>query len=219
MSKRCFDLALSALGIIILCPLLCIIGLLVKLSDGGPVFFCQVRVGHRGRLFKIWKFRTMRVGADELGASVTRSADPRITRMGVFLRKLKLDELPQLFNVLAGEMSLVGPRPEVSKYVALYTPEQRRVLELIPGITDLASLEFRDEEGLLAAALDVERFYREFCIPRKIALNLRHASRASTWQDFKIILRTIVAVMTKSRPLVFGEQTRNKAQVIIRRNR
>jgi len=204
MSKRCVDLIASTVGLVMLCPLLFIIGLLVKFSDGGQIFYCQERVGYRGRLFKIWKFRTMRVGSDKMGPSITKSADPRITKIGAFLRKLKLDELPQLFNVLVGQMSLVGPRPEVPKYVSLYTPQQWQVLELIPGITDLASLEFRDEESLLAAATDTETYYREFCIPRKIELNLMYAAKASIWRDIEIILRTIAAVIrrTKSGQLV-----------------
>jgi lipopolysaccharide/colanic/teichoic acid biosynthesis glycosyltransferase len=142
----------------------------------------------------------MRAGADKIGLSITKSTDVRITKIGAYLRKLKLDEMPQLLNVLVGEMSLVGPRPEVPKYVSLYTSEQRRVLELVPGITDLASLEFRDEEALLAAATNAEVYYREYCIPKKIELNLRHASRASIWSDIEIIFRTIVAIVTRSKP-------------------
>jgi len=199
MTKRCFDLAIASMGGILALPLLLVIAILVKLNDGGPVFYRQVRIGWRGHPFEILKFRTMRVGADKVGPSITQSGDLRITTIGKILRKTKLDELPQLFNVLYGEMSLVGPRPEVPKYVALYTPDQRRVLELVPGITDLASLEFRDEESLLAAAADVEAFYREFCIPRKIELNLKHASKASVWRDFEIIVRTIVTVATRSK--------------------
>lgn len=195
MIKRAFDISASALGLVLLSPVLLLIGLAVKLSDGGPAFYRQERVGWHGRPFRIWKFRTMRTGADKSGPSVTRRGDPRITAVGRWLRQTKLDELPQLFNVLAGEMSLVGPRPEVPKYVALYSPEQRRVLELRPGITDLASVEFRNEEELLAAAADAESFYRSVCIPRKIQLNLEYAQRASFGSDLKLIAETFAAIV------------------------
>lgn len=191
-AKRIYDVVLSAAGLLVLTPLLLIITLLVKLSDGGPVFFRQQRVGKGGRLFSIWKFRTMVVNADQLGRSVTAGNDPRITPVGRWLRKTKCDELPQLWNVLRGDMSFVGPRPEVPRYVAFYTAEQRKVLELKPGITDLATLHFRNEEELLSRATDVETFYVQDCIPRKIQLNLLYASRASVWEDTKIILRTVL---------------------------
>jgi lipopolysaccharide/colanic/teichoic acid biosynthesis glycosyltransferase len=156
------------------------------------VFYRQERVGQGGRRFKIWKYRTMVVDADKLGPAVTKDGDPRITRVGRFLRKSKLDELPQLFNVLVGEMSLVGPRPEVPKYVDLYKAEQREILKLKPGITELATLKFRQEEELLGRAEDVESFYVEQCIPRKIELNLKYARRASLWSDTWLILQTLV---------------------------
>ena len=157
--KRSLDLLFSITGLLALSPLLLLIILVIKFSDGGPVFFRQVRVGQGGRKFRIWKFRTMIVNAEKLGLSVTRDGDPRVTPVGRLLRKSKLDELPQLLNVLAGEMSLVGPRPEVPRYVEQYSPEQRRILELKPGITDLAILEFSHEEDLLRSRPDVERFY------------------------------------------------------------
>lgn len=173
-------------------PLLLLLGLAVRWSDGSPVFFRQERVGYEGRRFRIWKFRTMVVNAEQMGAAVTRDGDPRITRVGRFLRKTKLDELPQLFNVLVGEMSFVGPRPEVPKYVAQYTAQQAVILQLKPGITDLATLQFRNEEELLSEAMDTEQFYLEYCVPRKIQLNLQYARRSGLWSDTLIILRTLL---------------------------
>ncbi|MDB6121280.1 MAG: glycosyl transferase [Pedosphaera sp.] len=190
--KRFYDLLFSFLGLMVLSPLLVLIGVVVKVSDGGPVFFRQPRVGFHGEIFRIWKFRTMIVNAERIGLSVTRNGDPRITMVGRFLRKTKMDELPQLWNVFKGEMSLVGPRPEVSKYVDRYTSEQRKVLALKPGITDLATLEFRNEEELLKSVEDVESFYLSYCVPRKIELNLQYARKANLWQDSKIILQTLL---------------------------
>ncbi len=189
--KRSFDLFFATVGLLFLSPVFGLLAVAVKLSDGGPVFFVQQRVGQGGRLFGILKFRSMVVNAEKLGLSVTKDGDPRITRIGRFLRKTKLDELPQLWNVLRGEMSFVGPRPEVPRYVALYTAEQRQVLALKPGITDLATLEFRNEEELLRTAGDTEKFYLEYCVPRKIALNLAYAQQANLWRDVKIILKTL----------------------------
>ena len=191
MFKRTFDLILSLVGLASIWPAFLAVWLLVKLDDGGPIFYQQERVGRHGRVFRIIKFRTMNVGSDKAGPSITAAGDQRITRIGRLLRKAKLDELPQLLNVFCGEMSFVGPRPEVPKYVALYTPEQRRVLDLRPGITDEASVEFRDEEELLAAAADPEIFYVENCLPRKIALNLAYAKRANVFRDLLVILRTV----------------------------
>ncbi|MGA2244424.1 MAG: sugar transferase [Verrucomicrobiota bacterium] len=190
--KHALDLVLATGGFLFLSPVLGLLAVTVKLSDGGPVFYLQSRVGQHGRVFQIFKFRTMVLNADRLGLSVTRDRDPRITRIGRFLRKTKLDELPQLWNVLRGEMSFVGPRPEVPRYVARYTPEQRQVLVLKPGITDLATLAFRKEEELLATAADTEKFYLEYCVPRKIELNLAYAREANVWKDVKIILRTLI---------------------------
>lgn len=191
MAKRLFDIFFSALGLLVLSPLLVVLAVWVKLSDFGPVFYRQVRVGLGGKPFRIWKFRSMVVNADQMGLAVTSGNDPRITRVGRLLRKTKLDELPQLWNVFVGEMSFVGPRPEVPRYVDRYTPEQREILKLKPGITDLATLEFRDEEDLLKAQGDVEKFYLEVCVPRKIELNLRYARQASLARDVWIILQTL----------------------------
>jgi lipopolysaccharide/colanic/teichoic acid biosynthesis glycosyltransferase len=191
IAKRIYDAILSALGLVLLSPLFLVIALLVKLSDGGPVFYRQQRVGQGGRLFWIWKFRTMVVNADRRGPQLTKDGDARITPVGCWLRKSKLDELPQLWNVLRGEMSFVGPRPEVPQYVAHYTEAQREVLRVKPGVTDVATLAFRHEEELLASAPDTEVFYREQCLPRKIELNLQYQTRASLWQDTRIILLTL----------------------------
>ena len=198
VAKRAYDLVLAFFGLLLLGPsLFLVLAMVVKLSDGGPVFFRQQRVGRHGRLFWIWKFRTMVVDADKTGLKITSGNDPRITRIGRFLRKTKLDELPQLGNVLLGEMSFVGPRPEVPRYVELYTPAQREILKLKPGITDLATLQFRNEEELLRSAVDVESFYVENCLPRKIELNLLYAKRAGLWQDTLMILRTVFAFLRR----------------------
>jgi len=194
LSKRAFDLLFSFVGLTVLLPLGICIAALIKAADRGPVFYGQIRVGQFGKPFRIWKFRSMRVDADGHGLHITRDRDPRITRVGRFLRKTKLDELPQLWNVLVGQMSFVGPRPEVPKYVALYTAEQRKVLQLKPGITDVASIEFRDEEAFLEAAPDVESAYVNYCIPRKIELNQHYARTASLLNDLRVILRTVSAV-------------------------
>lgn len=199
--KRLFDLLWSTLGLFVLWPLFLIIAILIKLDDGGPVFYRQERVGYRGKLFKMWKFRTMIVNAERVGKPLTVGRDPRITRIGYWLRKFKLDELPQLINVFLGEMSLVGPRPEVPKYVALYNAEQKRVLDLMPGITDPASIKFKDENELLAQADDPEKFYIEKIMPEKIHLNLEYAERATLWSDFLIILQTLVHIPRQRRSL------------------
>ena len=192
MTKRTFDLFFSALGLLLLSPLLVALALAVKLSSRGPVLFRQQRVGKGGRRFQILKFRSMVVDAERLGISVTRRGDPRVTALGRMLRDKKLDELPQLWNVLCGDMSFVGPRPEVPRYVRQYTEEQKRVLALKPGITDLATLKFRREEELLSAVADTEKYYLEYCLPRKIELNLTYAETANVWEDLKIIMRTLL---------------------------
>ena len=190
-AKRGYDLLFSSLGLVLVSPLGLLIALAIKLSGRGPVFFRQQRVGQFGRLFWIWKFRTMIVDAEARGLSVTRDGDPRVTGLGRVLRKTKLDELPQLWNVFRGDMSFVGPRPEVPRYVAHYTTAQRRVLDVKPGITDLATLQFRREEELLQGVTDVEMFYLEHCLPKKIELNLQYLQRASLWQDTRIIWQTV----------------------------
>jgi lipopolysaccharide/colanic/teichoic acid biosynthesis glycosyltransferase len=161
------------------------------------VFFRQERIGEGGRPFRIWKFRSMRAMSAHDGRLITVAGDPRITPIGRRLRAGKLDELPQLLNVLAGEMTLVGPRPEVGRYVALYTPAQAQVLALRPGITDPASLAFIDEERRLAGAAEPERAYVEAIMPQKIALNLAYAAHASIWSDALVIARTVMRVLLR----------------------
>jgi lipopolysaccharide/colanic/teichoic acid biosynthesis glycosyltransferase len=190
-AKRTLDLVGASAGVVLLSPLFLFLALLVKAGDGGPVFFRQERVGFRGRPFRIWKFRTMIPGAQMRGLPLTVGRDVRVTRVGAWLRRLKLDELPQLFNVLAGDMTLVGPRPEVPRYVASYNSEQRRVLELVPGLTDEASIRYLDESSILAAAADPEQMYLDQIIPEKIRLSLEYAAHASMWTDLRVILATL----------------------------
>lgn len=193
--KRAFDFFFAVIGLVLFSPFFLVIAGLVLISSGSPIFFTQERVGRGGRSFLIWKFRTMSVGASDSGPSVTSSGDRRITTIGKFLRAWKLDELPQLFNVVQGSMSFVGPRPEVPKYVAFYGPKQLPVLDLVPGITDRATLLYRNEEKLLAAQGTPERFYIMEVIPKKIEINLEYARRASFWGDIKIIFLTILIVL------------------------
>lgn len=171
-----------------------IIAILIKLDSKGPVFFKQVRVTKNGREFKIFKYRTMKVGSDKY-SQITVGKDSRITKVGDFLRKYKLDEIPQLINVLIGDMSLVGPRPEVPKYVALYTEEQREILKVRAGITDYASIEFSNENDILANETDPEKAYIEKIMPRKIELNKKYLSEISVMTDIKIILLTIKKIL------------------------
>ncbi len=189
--KRLFDLATAFLGLLLLLPVGLLIAMIIKVSDAGPVFYGQLRIGRFGKPFRIWKFRSMVVNAEKLGLSVTPENDPRITGVGRFLRKTKLDELPQLWNVFIGEMSFVGPRPEVPRYVETYTPEQRAILNFKPGITDMATLLFRNEEALLRGSQNVEEFYVQYCLPRKITLNRQYAERATLAQDLWIIIQTL----------------------------
>ncbi len=189
--KRFLDVCGALIGLVALWPVGLVVALAITLEDGGPVFFRQERVGAGGRRFRIWKFRTMVVDAEQRGRPLTVGADPRVTRVGRWLRRHKLDELPQLLNVLAGEMSLVGPRPEVPRYVAHYTPEQQAVLRLIPGITDPASIRYYDESEHLARAADPERCYIEEIMPEKIRLNLEYAAHATPWTDLQVVLSTL----------------------------
>ena len=190
-AKRTFDILAAGAGLVLLTPLLGLLAFLVKRDDGGPVFFRQERVGYRGRPFRIWKFRTMVRDAAARGLPLTVESDSRVTRIGGWLRRSKLDELPQLFNVLVGEMSLVGPRPEVPCYVASYSAEQRRVLELVPGVTDVASIRYVAESALLAESLDPEHVYVSEIVPDKIRLNLAYAAHATVWSDVWVILATL----------------------------
>lgn len=189
--KRVFDLLLAATGLLVVAPLLLAVAACIWLTDGAPVFYRQLRVGKNGRPFRIWKFRTMVRNADQLGSELTVGRDPRITRIGSWLRKTKLDELPQLWNVMVGEMSMVGPRPEVPYYVDQYTDQQRGVLELRPGITDPASVRFFDESAILGTAESSEEMYVRVIMPEKIRLNLEYARRSSLRTDLGIILSTL----------------------------
>ncbi len=191
--KRVFDVAMALFGLIVLVPVFLIIGVWIKASSPGPIFYRARRVGRNGLLFSLYKFRSMVVNADRLGVGITAGDDPRITRPGRFLRRTKLDELPQLINVLKGDMSLVGPRPEDPRYVATYTAEQRRVLTVRPGITSWASVQFRHEEQLLSAST-VDDVYRREIMPQKLALDLDYIARRSFWLDTRILLHTLLAL-------------------------
>lgn len=191
--RRWLDVAASLVGLAVLSPLFIGIGLWIKIDSPGPVFYRATRVGKDGQLFRLYKFRSMVAGADKQGPGITATGDARVTRAGRFLRRSKLDELPQLINVLKGEMSLVGPRPEDSRYVALYTPQQRRVLAVRPGITSAASLVYRHEEQLLAGE-DWETLYHEQVLPAKLTVDLAYLERRTLASDIKLILQTIVAV-------------------------
>jgi lipopolysaccharide/colanic/teichoic acid biosynthesis glycosyltransferase len=189
--KRCFDFFVSLFGIALLSPVLLAIAIAVKCSSHGPVFFRQERVGRGFRRFKIYKFRSMVVDAPKLGLQITAGEDPRITRVGRFLRKWKLDELPQLFNVLKGEMSLVGPRPEVPRYVDMYREDYACVLSVRPGITDPASLKYRNESAILAKSADPEQTYVHEILPEKIMLAKEYVAQASLCGDIALIWKTI----------------------------
>lgn len=195
IAKRAMDIVLSACALAILWPLLLLIALAIWIDDPGPVFYRQVRVGRNGKTFRIFKFRSMVMDADKKGLAITVGRDSRITRVGAVLRKTKLDELAQLLNVLFGQMSFVGPRPEVPKYVELYTPYQRQVLLVRPGITDYASIAYRNENDLLAGASDPETMYIEQIMPDKIELNMKYLREISPLADIRLILKTIVAVI------------------------
>ena len=194
-AKRAMDIVLSAAALCVLWPVLLLIALAIVVDDPGPVFYRQVRVGRGGKPFRIFKFRTMVVDADKKGLSITVGRDSRITRVGAFLRRTKLDELAQLLNVLCGQMSFVGPRPEVPRYVELYTPYQRQVLLVRPGITDYASIAYRNENDLLAGADDPERMYIETIMPDKIELNMKYLREISPLTDVRLMLRTVLAVI------------------------
>jgi len=193
--KRAIDLVSSFFGLLILSPALLVLSALIKLSSPGTVFFRQVRIGKDGRPFWILKFRSMIQGADRMGKGITPGNDPRVTPLGVFLREWKLDELPQLWNVFKGDMSLVGPRPELPVYVAQYSAEQQKVLEVRPGITDPASLRYRDEGAILQRSTDPERLYREEILPDKLALNLQYLRDVSFSYDLSLIFYTIKSVV------------------------
>lgn len=195
MLKRLFDSVCSLIGLVLLAPLLTAIAICIGLESKGGVFYRQVRVGRFGKEFYLYKFRTMHPDADKKGLLTVGGRDPRITGIGYYLRKFKLDELPQLLNVLNGSMSLVGPRPEVKKYVDLYTPEQRKVLNARPGITDYASLEYFSENELLAESNDPEKTYIEEIMPAKLELNKKYLNEAGLVTDLGILFRTLFKVL------------------------
>jgi lipopolysaccharide/colanic/teichoic acid biosynthesis glycosyltransferase len=193
--KRLFDIVASGLGLIVLSPLFLILAIWIKLDSKGPVFYRQVRVGYKNKDFRIFKFRSMRVGADKGSLVTIGGHDPRVTRSGYFIRKFKFDELPQLINVFLGEMSLVGPRPEVRHYVDYWTPEQMHVLDVRPGITDPASIKFRNENELMEKAEDPEKYYIEVIMQEKIKLYLEYVEKHSFFYDLGLIFKTFFVII------------------------
>jgi len=194
MTRFC-DIVFSFIGLLLLSPLFMLVALWIVLDNPGPIFYRQQRVGKEGRDFGLLKFRSMRVGADKLSLITIGDRDPRVTRAGYYIRRYKLDELPQLWNVLIGDMSLVGPRPEVRRYVDLYTEEQRRVLSVRPGITDYASIKYIDENRLLAQSSDPDKTYIEEIMPAKIALNMRYINHPTLGEYFRIIAKTFAKII------------------------
>lgn len=193
--KRLFDIVASGLGLLVLSPILIIVAIWIKLDSEGPVFYRQVRVGRYNKDFRIFKFRSMRIGSDKGSLVTIGGRDPRVTRSGYFIRKFKIDELPQLINVFIGDMSLVGPRPEVRHYVNYWTPEQMRALNVRPGITDPASIRFRNENELLEKAEDPEKYYIEVIMQEKLKLYLEYVENASFWYDIKLIFQTFWVII------------------------
>ena len=198
MLKRIFDFCFSLIALIVLLPLFIIIGIIIKLDSSGPVFYLQERVGIAGRLFKLIKFRTMQTDADRNTAITVGNRDPRITKFGYYLRKYKVDELPQFINVLKNDMSLVGPRPELKKFVDLYDSRQRQVIEVKPGITDFASIMFRDENEMLEGKEDPIAYYIDKIMPAKLDLNLKYIKEQSFLIDLRIIFNTILSIFRGS---------------------
>lgn len=192
---RFFDIVFSGIGLILLSPLFLVLYILIRLESKGGGFYSQQRIGKDGVPFNLYKFRSMRKDADKKGLITVGGHDPRITKIGYFIRKYKLDELPQLFNVLKGDMSLVGPRPEVEKYTKLYTPEQRKVLSVVPGITDWASIEYVDENVILGKAEDPDKAYIEQVMPDKIKYNMKYINNRSVGEYFKIIFTTFYRII------------------------
>ena len=195
MAKRAFDLLAASLGLVVLAPLFALLAIAIRATSPGPVFFRQERVGLNGRPFRIIKFRTMRQDAEAVGGQLTVAGDVRVTRVGAALRRWKVDELPQLINVVLGEMSLVGPRPEVPRYVTHYDERQRRVLSVRPGITDPASIAFRDESDVLGRAADPEATYLHEVMPRKLEMNLAYLEQRGFASDLIVILATLLRLV------------------------
>lgn len=195
MLKRLFDILASGCGLLLLSPVFIAIAIWVKIDSAGPVFYRQIRVGKGNKDFGLYKFRSMRVGADKKGLITIGGRDPRVTHSGYYIRKYKLDELPQLINVFLGDMSLVGPRPEVRKYVNLYTKEQMHVLDVRPGITDKASIRYSNENELLAKADNPEKYYQEVIMQDKLTINLEYVNHHSFWGDIKLIIETLFKII------------------------
>ena len=193
--KRLCDIVLSAVGLLCLSPLLLLVALWVKIDSTGPIFYRQLRVGRYNKDFRIYKFRSMYTDSDKRGLITIGGHDPRVTRAGYYIRKLKLDELPQLINVLFGDMSFVGPRPEVRKYVDMYTPEQLHVLDVRPGITDAASIKYRNENDILARQANPEQYYINVVMQDKLRINLEYVAHHSLWGDLKLIFETFKAII------------------------
>lgn len=193
--KRLFDLIASGCGLLVLSPIFLVLAIWVKLDSPGPVFYRQVRVGRGNKDFRLFKFRSMRIGSDKSGLITVGGRDPRVTRSGYYIRKYKLDELPQLINVFLGDMSLVGPRPEVRKYVDMYTSEQMHVLDVRPGITDMASICYRNENELLEKVENPEAYYIGTIMQDKLRINLEYVHNQSFWGDIKLIFRTFGAII------------------------
>ena len=194
MAKKLFDIVSSGIGLLCLAPVFVVMAIWIKLDSRGPVFYRQTRVGRYGRDFRIFKFRSMRVGSDKGRQITVGERDPRITRSGYFIRRYKIDELPQLINVFLGDMSIVGPRPEVRKYVDLYSEEQRKVFQVRPGITDLASIKYRNENELLSQVDDPDTYYIDVIMPDKLAINLEYIRHQSFMGDIKIIFNTLFKI-------------------------
>lgn len=195
--KRLFDMVASGCGLLVLSPVFLFLAIWIKLDSEGPVFYRQVRVGRNNKDFRIFKFRSMRVGSDKTGLITVGGHDPRVTRSGYVIRKYKLDEFPQLINVFIGDMSLVGPRPEVRKYVDMYTPEQMHVLDVRPGVTSLASIRYRNENELLEKAENPDQYYIDVIMQDKLAIDLTYVKKASFLYDIKLIFHTLWEIITK----------------------
>lgn len=195
--KRIFDIVCSGLGLMLLSPLFIVLAIWIKLDSKGPVFYKQIRAGRHNKDFTLYKFRSMRMGSDKKGLITIGGRDPRVTKSGYYIRKYKLDELPQLINVFLGEMSLVGPRPEVRHYVDLYNDEQLIVLSIRPGITDMASIRYRNENELLESVENPEQYYREVIMQDKLRINMEYIENASLWFDIKLILSTLKEIVKK----------------------
>ena len=198
MLKRLFDISSAAYGLLLVSPLFAVIAFMVKADSPGPVFYRATRIGRNGKPFRIYKFRTMFVGREKVGGDTTAFNDPRITRVGFFLRKYKIDELPQLINVLMGEMSIVGPRPELSVYTDRYTPEERVILSVRPGITDYSSIALRHLDAMVGER-DADKVFEDEILPRKNALRMRYVRTCSFGGDMAILARTLAALFTRPR--------------------